>query len=263
VTLPDLARRRRVAEDIIRAAGKLASAHFANRSALAIDRKGAQDLVSAADREAEAFIVSALGREFPEDGVLGEEGASRGLDAAAVWVIDPIDGTRNFLTGVPFWCISIGLYAGGRSVLGLIYHPAEDELFAAQEGGGAVVNGVTMRVSGETDITRARVDLSFSNRESPAKHAEALGALLKAGGEYARLGSGALGLAYVAAGRFDAFWGGAFNSWDAAAGLCLVTEAGGTVSDFYANDGLTRGNAILAATPGLTDTVSRLVGFGA
>ena len=105
----DLRERRNAAESIIRDAGKLASEHFARRDQLAIDHKAAQDLVSEADRECEALIIDALSKAFPDDGFLGEEGGSRNLGARAIWVIDPIDGTRNFLTGVPFWCISIGL----------------------------------------------------------------------------------------------------------------------------------------------------------
>jgi myo-inositol-1(or 4)-monophosphatase len=259
----DLVRRRIIAEEIIRAAGAAAMRHFQNRALLAVDRKGTQDLVSKADRETEAFIVGALKDAFPEDGVLGEEGASSGLDAEAVWVIDPIDGTHNFLTGIPFWCISIGLVSRGQSVLGLIFHPCEDELFEARRGCGAFVNGAPIKVSNESDPKRARVCLGFSYRQPVEPHAKAVGALLKAGVEYLRLGSGALGLAYTAAGRFDAYWEAHINSWDAAAGLCLVAEAGGRTNNFYARRGLQHGNPLLACTPALYDVVGGLVGFRA
>ncbi len=257
----DLRERRNAAESIIRDAGKLASEHFARRDQLAIDHKAAQDLVSEADRECEALIIEALSKAFPDDGFLGEEGGSRNLGAHAIWVIDPIDGTRNFLTGVPFWCISIGLVVEGRAVLGLIYHPTEDELFLAAAGGGAFVNGVPMKVSGETDIKRARICVGFSYRKAVAAHVHAIDALLTAGCEYCRFSSGALGLAYTAAGRFDGYWERHLNSWDAAAGLVLVAEAGGFVNDFLADDGLTRGNEILAVTPELVEPVLKLVGF--
>ncbi len=257
----DLDARLRVAEATIREAGKLAERHFLRRESLAIDRKGAQDLVSEADRESEALIVARLSGAFPGDGVLGEEGASSDLDAPAVWVIDPIDGTHNFLTGVPFWCISIGLVVGSESVLGLIYHPAADELFLARKGGGAFVNGTPIKVSGETDIKRARVCLGFSYRQAVSYHVRTIEDLLSAGVEYCRLGSGALGLAYTAAGRFDAYWERHLNSWDAVAGLCIVSEAGGFVNDFLADDGLKRGSKVLAVTPGLADPIRQLVGF--
>jgi len=258
----DLASRRAAAESIIREAGKLTDGYFRRRDTLVVDEKGAQDLVSQADRESEALIVGALSRAFPEDGILGEEGGSKNLGAKAIWVIDPIDGTRNFVTGVPFWCISIGLVVDGKAVLGLIYHPPVDELFVAEAGKGAFANGAPIKVSGATDVTKARICVGFSYRRAIAAHVHAIDALLTAGGEYCRLASGALGLAYTAAGRVDGYWEKHLNSWDAAAGLVLVAEAGGHVNDFLAGDGLTKGSEILAATPALAEPIARLVGFG-
>jgi len=257
----NLKQRREAAEAVIREAGTLAADYFARRSSLSIDHKGAQDLVSEADRASEALIVGRLSEAFPDDGFLGEEGSSKRLDAEAVWVIDPIDGTRNFLTGVPFWCISIGLVVGGRAALGLIYHPAEDELFTAAAGEGAFANGTPIKASGETDFQKARICVGFNHQQPAVKHCRVLEALLTAGCEYCRLGSGALGLAYTAAGRFDGYWEAHLNSWDAAAGLVLVAEAGGYVNDFLADDGLRRGNRILAATPALVEPLKPLVGF--
>jgi myo-inositol-1(or 4)-monophosphatase len=254
--------RLRAAEAVVREAGRLAADHFARRELLSIDRKGAQDLVSEADRECEDLIVAGLSRLFPEDGFLGEERGSRNRDAAAVWVIDPIDGTHNFLTGVPFWCVSVGLVVDGELALGIIYAPLAAELFSARKGGGAFLNGRPMKVSGETDPTRARVSLGFSYRRPVAEHVRAIDALLSSGCEYARLGSGALGLAYTAAGRFDGYWERHMNSWDAAAGLVLVREAGGWTNDFVPDKHLTEGCEILAATPALAETFKRHVAFG-
>lgn len=247
----DLELRRRVGEAVIRAAGKLAAGYFTRRATLAIDRKGAQDLVSEADRACEDLIVAALSRSFPQDSFLGEEGGVRSPGGAATWVIDPIDGTHNFLTGVPFWCVSLALVVDGDAVMGLIYHPAAEELFSAIRGGGAFLDGGAMQVSGETDLKRARVCVGFSYRRPISNHVRTVEALLSAGCEYLRLGSGALGLAYTAAGRFDGYWERHTNSWDAAAGIVLVREAGGWTNDFLAGDGLAKGNEILAATPGL------------
>jgi len=258
----DLKWRGKTAEAVIREAGKLAAAHFLRRDRLSIDRKGAQDLVSEADREAEQLIVGALSKAFPDDGFLGEEGGASNLDADAIWVIDPIDGTHNFLTGVPFWCISIGLVVSGKSVLGLIYHPPADELFVARSGEGAFLNGEPIKVSGETDVKQARICVGFSYRRPVEEHVHAIDALLTAGCEYCRLGSGALGLAYTAAGRFDGYWERHLNAWDAAAGLVLVAEAGGYVNDFLADDGLRRGSEILATTPALARPIGELVRFG-
>ncbi len=261
--LADLDRRLDVAKSVILEAGGMAVGYFDRRDSLAISRKGVQDLVSEADRRCEELIVSRLAAAFPEDGFLGEEGGARNPTAGAIWVIDPIDGTHNFLTGIPFWCLSVGLVMNGEVVLGVIYHPAADELFSARRGGGAFVNDTRIHVSGETELTRARVGVGFSYRRAVADHVRALEALLSAGCEYLRLGSGALGLAYTAAGRFDGYWERHINSWDVAAGLALVREAGGWANDFFAGNGLVKGNEMLAATPALVEPLTRLTRFGA
>lgn len=253
--------RLQVAQTVIREAGHLAAEFCARRATLAIDRKGTQDFVSEADRACEDAIVTSLSHAFPRDSFLGEEGGARNAGGSAVWVIDPIDGTTNFLTGVPFWCLSLALVVDGDSALGLIYHPAQDELFSAKRGGGAFVNGTPLRVSGETDVTRARICVGFSYRRPVMDHVRTVEACLRAHCEYVRLGSGALGLAYTAAGRFDGYWERHINAWDAAAGLVLVREAGGWTNDFLDRDGLTQGNEILAATPALVQTLSALTRF--
>jgi myo-inositol-1(or 4)-monophosphatase len=257
----DLDERLRVSRQAIFEAGALAADFHARRATLAIDRKGVQDVVSEADRACEALIVAKLSAAFPEDGFLGEEGGASNEGAAATWVIDPIDGTHNFLTGVPFWCVSVGLVADGEAVLGLIFDPMRRELFHAVRGGGAFLNGAPIRVSGETELGRARICVGFSYRRPVADHARAVEGLLAAGCEYLRLGSGALGMAYVAAGRFDGYWERHINSWDVAAGLALVREAGGWVSDFLSGAGLTEGREILGATPGLLAPVQAATGF--
>jgi myo-inositol-1(or 4)-monophosphatase len=259
----DIEARLRPAESILRDAGGIAADYFARRATLAVDRKGAQDLVSEADRACEDFIVAALARAFPEDGFLGEEGGRRGGAGEALWVIDPIDGTHNFLTGIPFWCLSLGLVAGGETVAGLIYDPVHGEMFSAMRGSGALLNGAPMRVSGETDPRRARLCVGFSYRRAVADHVAAIEACLSAGCEYLRLGSGALALAYVAAGRFDGYWERHMNAWDAAAGIALVREAGGWENGFLSGNALTEGNEILAATPALVGDFRRLTGLGA
>jgi myo-inositol-1(or 4)-monophosphatase len=254
----DLDHRLRVAEAVVREAGQLAADHFARRELLHIDRKGAQDLVSNADRECEDLIVGGLSRLFPADGFLGEERGSRNPGSAAVWVIDPIDGTHNFLTGIPFWCVSLGLVCDGELVLGIIYSPLAAELYSARSGSGAFLNGQPIKVSGETDLARARICIGFSYRRPVADHVTTVAALLSASCEYLRLGSGALGLAYTAAGRFDGYWESHINAWDAAAGLVLVREAGGWTNDFLADSGLTEGNRILVSTPDLVEPLKRL-----
>jgi myo-inositol-1(or 4)-monophosphatase len=250
------------ARAVIREAGRVAAGQFAGRDSLSVTRKGTQDLVSEADRACEELIVSRLSEAFPNDGYLGEEGGARNLGASAIWVIDPIDGTHNFLTGIPLWCLSIGCVMDGEAVLGTIYHPSSDELFHARKGGGAFVNDTPIRVSGETDVTRARIGVGFSYRRPVSEHVRAISALLSASCEYLRLGSGALGLAYVAAGRFDGYWERHINSWDVAAGLAIAREAGAWTNDFFAGDGLAKGKEVLAATPALVEPLKRFTSFG-
>jgi myo-inositol-1(or 4)-monophosphatase len=260
--MTDLDHRLDAAKRAVCQAGRLAADQFARRDSLAVTHKGAQDLVSEADRQCEELIVSSLSAAFPEDGFLGEEGGMRNAGADAVWVIDPIDGTHNFLTGIHLWSISVALVVGGEAVLGVIYDPTAEELFSARRGGGALVNDTPIKVTGESDIKRARICVGFSYRRPVAEHVRVMEALLSGGCEYLRLGSGALGMAYTAAGRFDGYWERHINSWDVAAGLVLVREAGGWSSDFFAGDGLMQGNEVLAATPGLVEPLTRLIGFG-
>jgi myo-inositol-1(or 4)-monophosphatase len=258
----ELDNRLRVAEAIVREAGRVAADHFARRELLSVQHKGAQDLVSEADRACEDLIVGGLSRLFPGDGFLGEERGACNLDAPTVWVIDPIDGTHNFLTGIPIWCVSVGLVVGGDLALGIIYHPLAGELYSARRGGGAYLNGHAIKVSGEVDIKRARIGIGFSYRRPVADHVRTVDSLLSAGCEYLRIGSGALGLAFTAAGRFDGYWERHINSWDAAAGIVLIQEAGGVVNDFLAGEGLTNGKEVLAASPALAAPLRRLTGFG-
>jgi myo-inositol-1(or 4)-monophosphatase len=234
---------------VVREAGERAADHYRKREELDVERKGTQDLVSEADRACEDMIVGALRRLFPEDGFLGEERGVQNAGAKATWIIDPIDGTANFLRGIPLWCVSLGLLAEGEFVIGIIYNPITDELYAARQGQGATLNGRKIEVSQVKTLEDARLAIGFSYRRPVAPHAEAVKALLDAHCEYSRLGSGALGLALTADGRLDGYWEAHINVWDVAAGICIVKEAGGHVNNFLGEDGLTKGNAILASSP--------------
>ncbi|MFZ5678036.1 MAG: inositol monophosphatase family protein [Pseudomonadota bacterium] len=248
---------------VAREAGRLAAEAYHRRAELDVERKGTQDLVSEADRACEDRIVGTLQQLFPEDGFIGEERGTRNPDAKAVWIIDPIDGTANFLRGIPLWCVSIGLLAGGDFVVGVIYNPVTEELYAARRGRGATLNGRKIEVSRARSLEESRLGVGYSYRRPPAKHAGAVKALLEAHCEYSRLGSGALGLAFTADGRLEGYWESHINAWDVAAGLCIVREAGGQVSDFLSGDALTRGNEVLASAPYLFASFSSLLRFGA
>lgn len=236
---------------VVREAGRLAAEQYHRRSELDVERKGTQDLVSEADRTCEDMIVGALQKLFPGDGFLGEERGARNSGAEATWIIDPIDGTANFLRGIPLWCVSLGLLTGGDFVIGVIYNPITEELYAARQGQGATLNGKKIEVSRVKSLEDARLGIGFSYRQLVAPHAEAVKKLLDAHCEYSRLGSGALGLAFTADGRLDGYWEAHINSWDVAAGLCIVKEAGGQMNDFLGDDGLHKGNTIIATNPHL------------
>jgi myo-inositol-1(or 4)-monophosphatase len=204
--------------------------------------KGEADLVTVADRTAEKLIRDRLTAEFPEHGIYGEEGTRDRLDGEFRWYVDPLDGTTNFAHGFPHYCVSMGLEqrpaglaAGqdGTLVAAVIYDPMRDEMFTAERGRGAWLNGKRLRVSQARELSEALVATGFPSRkrhESPNIHFYHEFTLRSHGAR--RAGSAALDLAFVAAGRLDAFWEFNLNPWDTAAGILLVEEAGGQVTDF-------------------------------
>lgn len=239
-------------------AGALMRERYLNRSPDGFAFKGRHDFITAVDGEVERLVGARLASAFPKDGMIGEEGASR--PGERVWIVDPIDGTANFARGIGHFCISIALVAGGRTAVGVIYDPMRDETFAARRGGGATLNGAPMRVSGVTDMNRASIECGWSTREPVSRYVEIVAKVMELGGGLYRCGSGALGMAYVAAGRIDGYCELHINAWDVLAGHLLVEEAGGRCSDFLAGDGLTKGNPILGATPHLYDVLSAATG---
>jgi myo-inositol-1(or 4)-monophosphatase len=248
------------ASAIAREAGWLARRHFHNRpKTLHIDFKGDQDYVSATDAEVETLIRTRLHEAFPSDGFYGEEGG--GAFADDVWVVDPIDGTANFMRRIPQFCISIAFVREGRCEIGVIYDPIQDELFAARRGGGATLDGQLMHVSGLTDIRQATIEAGWSTRLPTDAYIALVQTLKSEGAGVRRGGSGALALAYAADGRIDAYCELHMNSWDALAGLLLIAEAGGWTNDFLANGGLRQGNPVLGCTPALSGLMRRAMGL--
>jgi len=249
-----------VAKKLVVEAGALALGSFRS-SRLVIEAKGLQDLVTAADREVEAFLIAGLQKAFAQDAFVGEESGTHGdmARAPATWVIDPIDGTSNFARGIDLWCISVGLVADGEVVVGVVYRPCGDELFTAMKGKGAFLNGQPIRVSDTSQWQNARIDLGFSFRRPRRLYLTAVERLLEVRAEHARLGSAALGLAWVACGRYDGYWEAHVNSWDVAGGLCLVTEAGGKINAFLDGPALSQGNPVLASNSELYDRLTNLL----
>ncbi|HEX2552091.1 MAG TPA: inositol monophosphatase family protein [Microvirga sp.] len=245
---------------VAREAGALARSRFDSRPGTAgINLKGRQDYLSAVDSEVERLVRTRLLERFPQDSFFGEEGG--GSFGENVWVVDPIDGTANFVRGIAQFCISIAFVSGGETRIGLIYDPMLDELFAAERGRGATLNGELIRVSGLPDIQSSTIEAGWSTRLPLSRYVDMIGRLLEAGAGMRRGGSGALALAYVAAGRIDGYCELHMNSWDALAGLLLVEEAGGWTNRFLAGDGLVSGNPVLGCTAGLREALVELTGI--
>ncbi|SAL28675.1 inositol monophosphatase family protein [Caballeronia telluris] len=235
---------------IAREAGCLARDRFLTRDeALTLKFKGPQDYLTETDGEVERLIAGRLAEAFPDDAFFGEEsGGSFGRD---VWIVDPIDGTADFARGVPYFCVSIAFVRDGRAEIGVLYDPMLDELFAAQRGKGATLNGQAIKVSPIDDIRQSVVELGWSSRVAFERYAALMQRVNDLGAGIKRRGSGALGLAYVAMGRQDAYCELHINSWDAAAAVLIVEEAGGWVNDFLTEECLAKGNRVIACTPKL------------
>ena len=241
------------AEAVAREAGALARRRFFN-SSFKVGFKGPQDYLTEVDGETEDLIASRLHTAFPRDGFVGEETAGWAApEGAPVWVVDPIDGTANFARGVPQFCVSIACVLDGKVEVGVIYDPVHDELFAARRGGGAFLNGAPIRPSEATSLANSTVEVGWNMRSGAAKYLDLVRRVALWGAAPFRSGSGALGIAYVAAGRRDGFVEHHINAWDCLAAVLLVQEAGGYVSNFLAGEGLTKGNPILACGLGLKE----------
>ena len=216
--------------DVAKEAGALLMRHF--RARVSIEYKGDADLVTVADRESEALIVGRIREKFPQHNILGEEGTRSESGSEFRWYIDPLDGTTNFAHGFPVFCVSIALEHEGRRIAGVLYDPTRDELFAAEKGGGATLNGRPIHVSKVAKLNEALVATGFPSHKrhkNPNIHFYHQITLRTHG--VRRAGSAALDLASVACGRVDGFWEFNLNPWDTAAGVLLVEEAGGKVTD--------------------------------
>lgn len=260
MTPEDMDERWAAAEEVARTAGAVALAHFRNLGSLTIESKGVQDLVSEADRQTEAVIKEALMTRFPNDAFVGEETGADGLDPSrGTWVVDPIDGTQPFLLGLPTWCVSIAFVADEDIQIGVIYNPVTDDLYAAQRGRGATLNGRPMHVCDAQRIDEGLTGMGCSNRTTPRELGHIAEHLRAAGGLFHRVGSGALTLAYVAAGQLIGYVEMHINAWDCLAAILLVEEAGGRVSPFLSEHGVTGGGRIIAAVPAVYDELVGLL----
>ena len=236
----------------------MAAGYFESIGALTIESKGPQDMVSEADRNVEMLIRDRLKQKFPDDAFFGEETGASALESAnGIWVVDPIDGTQPFVSGLPDWCISIAFIVGQTLLIGLVYAPINKELFAAQKGCGATMNGDAIQVKGSS-IKEGVVSVGYSMRLPPEATLTILRNLLEGGGKFHRNGSAALSLCYVACGRLLGYIEPHVNSWDCLGALAIIAEAGGQINDFLAGEGLLKGNRIVAAPPALYPQIEQL-----
>ena len=245
-----------------RKAGRALKRDFGEVEKLQVSMKGPANFVSAADRRAEETLYTELAKARPGYGFLGEEGGIReGADKTHTWIVDPLDGTTNFLHGIPQFCISIGLEREGTMVAGVIYNPANEELFVAERGKGAFLNDQRIRVAARKRLADAviacglphlgRPNIALGQRETSAVQEKVAG--------LRRFGAAALDLAWVAAGRLDGYWERDIQAWDMAAGLLMVREAGGYVSDCDGADEMLPKRNILAGNETIQKELLRVL----
>ena len=245
-----------------RKAGRALVKDFREVENLQVSVKGAGDFVSRADINAENLLKEELLGARPTYGWLGEEGGGQdGQDPTRRWIVDPLDGTTNFLHGLPHWAVSIALEHKGQIVAGVIYDPAKDEMFFAEKGTGAWLNESRLRVSGRHRMIESifATGLPFGGRSDLPETLQDLARLMPTCAGVRRWGAAALDLAYVAAGRYDGFWERRLNAWDLAAGLIIVKEAGGLVEPLEAEGDIMADGAVICANEAIFSSFAKVI----
>jgi myo-inositol-1(or 4)-monophosphatase len=246
---------------LIKDAGDLALGYFRNRDALTIKTKGPQDLASEADLNTELLIKERLAKHYPQDAFLGEEtGLTEFADGQGIWVVDPIDGTQPFISGMTAWCVSIGFMKDNVLQFGMVYAPARGELFVGGAGVAATLNGRPVGVHPGKSIREGICSVGYSPRIGPKEFLPMFTRFLEAGGTFHREGTGALALCYVACGRLIGYFEPHINSWDCLGALGVLHAAGLKTNDFLANDGLRKGNLLVAGSEAVFEELSALAG---
>lgn len=245
-----------------RRAGRGLVKDFREVENLQVSTKGAGDFVSRADTQSEKTLKEDLMGARPTYGWLAEEGGEEeGQDPTRRWIVDPLDGTTNFLHGLPHWAVSIALEHKGQIVAGVVFDPAKDEMFFAEKGAGAWMNESRLRVSGRNKMIESifATGLPFAGRPDLPDTLRELGRILPGCAGVRRWGSAALDMAYVAAGRYDGFWERRLNSWDLAAGLIIAREAGGLAEPIEASGNIVEDGTIICANEALFSPLAKLV----
>jgi myo-inositol-1(or 4)-monophosphatase len=243
-----------------RRAGAVLIRKMVNLEKLEVEKKGHNDYVSEADRAAEKTVIDCILKHYPDHAILAEESGVQG-ESDTVWIIDPLDGTTNYLHGFPVFAVSIGVQVKGRMEHAAVYDPIRQELFTASRGQGAQLDGRRIRVSGQTQLERALIGTGFPFRQADteiAPYLEMLGKVVRNTSGVRRPGAAALDLSYVAAGRLDGFWETGLAPWDLAAGSLLIREAGGIVSGLDGSENFFDSGHVLCGTPRIYAGLAKL-----
>jgi myo-inositol-1(or 4)-monophosphatase len=243
-----------------RKAGHTLIRKMVNLDKLKVEQKGHNDYVSDADRAAERAVIDTIRRHYPDDAILAEESGADG-ESDTVWIIDPLDGTTNYLHGFPVFAVSIGVQHKGRMEHGVVYDPLRQELFTATRGNGAHLDGRRIRVSGQKQLESALIGTGFPFRQADmeiAPYLDMLGKTIRSTSGVRRAGAAALDLCYVAAGRLDAFFETGLAPWDLAAGGLIIREAGGIVSGLDGSENFLDTGHILTGTPRIYAELAKL-----
>lgn len=244
-----------------RRAGDLAAGYFNRAERLEIRSKARNEFVTQVDEAAEQLIIDSIRGRYPGHAFLAEESGRQG-EAECLWIIDPLDGTTNFVHGFPVFAVSVALQYRGRLELGVVYDPLRQELFTALRGAGAQLDGRRIRVSSRHDLDTALIGTGFPYRsagEESSRYLRMLQAVLERTAGIRRPGSAALDLAYVAAGRLDGFWEFSLKPWDLAAGMLLIQEAGGLVDGLDGDADPLASGSIVAGNPKIEPALRRLL----
>lgn len=254
-----ITKRYAAAQTIARDAGALGLKYFNSFDTLTIESKSHQDFVSEADKNVEILVRASIAAAFPDDAIVGEEEAPTTGTSGFTWVIDPIDGTTNFIHGIPQWCVAIAIVQNAQTVAGIIHDPVHNECNHAMRGNGAYCNDKPIRVLKGRPLTNGSLGVGFSGRTRASGAIITLIDLItKAGGVFWRNGSGALSLAYVAQGKLLGYVEEHMNAWDCLAGQLMIAEAGGTIETQDADDMIANGGRVVVATAEVFDQVQAM-----
>lgn len=250
--------RHKTAVEVAQSCGALATDYFRKLATLEIVDKGLQDFVSEADQNVELHARALIEAAFPDDGIIGEEHAPKPSKTGYNWVIDPIDGTTNFVNAIPAWTVVLAVVKDDRAEIGVILDPLHDELFSASLGHGAKLNNQTLICPADTQINRGSIGTGYCSRSGKDQTIKMIEEIIRQDGMFHRNASGALSLAYTAAGRLIGFVEEHMNAWDCLAGQLIVSEAGGRVEQQSADAMIQNGGRVVAGSAAIFDELVRI-----